>query len=52
MGRAAPGYSSLRDAALLTRNSVAGARPVSHLRMRRTIGQTGDGSVAAEPEIL
>ena len=48
--RFAPGLS--REAALLTRNSVAAARSVSHLCVRWTIGETGDGPAAAETEMI
>jgi hypothetical protein len=47
-----PELSNLRPVALLKRNGIAGARPISYLRVRRAIRQTVDGPVTAETEIF
>jgi hypothetical protein len=42
----------LREAKLMMRNRLAGARPISYLRVGRAIGQAGNGPVTAETEIF
>jgi hypothetical protein len=42
----------LREAKLMMRNRLVGARPISYLRVGRAIGQAGNGPVTAETEIF
>src|ERR1700738_993693 len=42
----------LREAKLMMRNRLAGARPISYLCVGRAIGQAGNGPVTAETEIF
>jgi hypothetical protein len=42
----------LREAKLMMRNRLAGAQPISYLRVGRAIGQAGNGPVTAETEIF
>jgi hypothetical protein len=42
----------LREAKLMMRNRLAGARPISYQRVGRAIGQAGNGPVTAETEIF